>query len=153
MIKDAYDKLKKEHPILPEFDKINREFQLSTIEDEDFLLSGIKERIADTIEPVIQVIERIVQPDPNMLSDMYESTCFTKGEKNLLFDIYRKLMQTFRLLLETDLQHEDKTDAETIKKTYDEWQATRKQIVPYVKKMREHWQKHFEPKEILEYLG
>jgi hypothetical protein len=153
MIKEAYDKLRKEHPILPEFDKINREFQLSTIEKEDFLLSGIKEKIADTIEPVIQVIERIVQPDPNMLSDMYESTCFTKGEKNLLFDIYRKLMQTFRLLLETDLQKEDKADAETIKKTYDEWQGIRKQIAPYIKKMREHWQKHVEPKEILEYLG
>ena len=153
MIKEAYDKLKKEHPILPEFDKINKEFQLSTIEQEDFLLNEIKQKIADTIEPVIQVIERIIQPDPNMLSDMYESTCFTKGEKNLLFDIYRKLMQTFRLLLETELQHEDKTDVETIKKSYDEWQTTRKQIVPYIKKMREHWQKHVEPKEILEYLG
>ncbi len=153
MIKDAYDKLKKEHPILPDFDKINKEFQLSTMESEDFLLSGIKERIADTIEPVIQVIERIIQPDPNMLTDMYESTCFTKGEKNQLFDIYRTLMQTFRLLLETDLQKEDKTDAEVIKKTYEEWQTVRKQIAPYVKKMREHWQKHFEPKEILEYLG
>jgi len=81
MIKEAYDKLKKDHPILPEFDKINKEFQLSTIENEDFLLSEIKGKIADTIEPVIQVIERVIQPDPNMLSDMYESTCSQKEKK------------------------------------------------------------------------
>jgi len=62
-------------------------------------------------------------------------------------------MQTFRLLLETALQHEDKADVEAIKKTYDEWQTSRKQIAPYIKKMREHWQKHIEPKEVLEYLG
>ncbi len=153
MIKEAYDKLKKEHPILPDFDKINKEFEIELIESESFLLRHIKRKIAERIEPVMDVLERSINPDPNSFSDMYECRCFTNGEKRQVMDIFRHLMEHYRSLLETDLIGEDKTDAETIRKIYDIWQQDKKLIIPLMKKIRECWQKHVEPKEILEYLG
>jgi hypothetical protein len=84
---------------------------------------------------------------------MYECRCFTNGEKRQILDIFRHLMEHYRSLLETDLIGEDKTDAETIRRIYDIWQQDKKQLIPLIKKIRECWQKHVEPKEVLEYLG
>jgi hypothetical protein len=62
-------------------------------------------------------------------------------------------MEQYRLIMETDVIGDDKLDAETIRKNYDLWIQEKKQIAPLMKKVRECWQKHFEPQEILEYLG
>ena len=153
MIKEAYDKLRKEHPILPDFDKINKEFEIELIESDKFLLRHIKRKIAERMEPVMDVLEHSINPDPNSFSDMYECRCFTNGEKRQVLDIFRHLMEQYRSLLETDLIGEDAKDAEVIRKIYDIWHQDKKQLVPLVKKIRECWQKHVEPKEILEYLG
>jgi len=153
MIKDAYAQVKKEHPILPEFDKINHEFELELIEQEAFLLRQIKRKIGEKFEPVLDLFESILNPDTNSFSDMYECRCLTNGEKKTLLDVYRHLMEQYRLIMETDVIGDDKLDAETIRKIYDLWQQEKKQIAPLMKKIRECWQKHFEPKEILEYLG
>ena len=153
MIKEAYEKLKKEHPILPDFDKINKEFELELLESDKFLLRHIKRKIAERMEPVLDLLENSLNPDPNSLTAMYECRCFTNGEKKQIIEVFRHLMEQYRSLLETDLIGEDKTDAETIRKIYDIWHQDKKIILPLFKKLRECWQKHVEPKEILEYLG
>jgi len=153
MIKEAYDKLKKEHPILPDFDKINKEFEIELLESDKFLLRHIKRKIAERMEPVLDLLENSLNPDPNSLTAMYECRCFTNGEKKQIIEVFRHLMEQYRSLLETDLIGENKTDAETIRKIYDIWHQDKKIILPLFKKLRECWQKHVEPKEILEYLG
>ena len=153
MIKEAYDKLKKEHPALPDFDKINKEFELEMLETDKFLLRHIKRKIAERFEPVLDIIEHSINPDPNSFSDMYECRCFKNSEKRQVLDIFRHLMEQYRSLLETDLIGDDKIDAETIKKIYGVWVTEKKQLIELLKNIRECWQKHVEPKEILEYLG
>ena len=153
MIKEAYETLKKEHPILPDYHKINKEFELEMLESDKFLLRHIKRKIAERFEPLLDILEHILNPDPNSFSDIYECRCFTNGEKKQVLDVFRHLMEQYRSLLETDLIGEDKTDAETIRKVHDLWSSEKKQIVPMLKKIRECWQKHVEPKELLEYLG
>ncbi|VVB81222.1 Uncharacterised protein [uncultured archaeon] len=153
MIKEAYANVKKEHPILPDFDKINKEFELDLIESEHFFLRQIKKKIAEKIEPLAEILEHIINPDPNILVDMYECKCFTNGEKKQVTDVFRHLMEQYRALLETDLMSDDNVDAEIIKKIYDVWVQDKKILIPLLKKLRECWQKHVEPKEILEYLG
>ena len=153
MVKEEYEKLKKEYPILPEYNKLNHEFEISTIENTDFLLREIKRKIGEKFEPLLDLLEHIITPDTNSFSDMYECRCYTNGEKKIVIDIFRHLMEQYRSLLETDLIADDKVDAETIRKLYDIWLQEKKQILPYLKKIRECWQKHVEIKEVLEYLG
>lgn len=153
MIKDKYAELKKEHPILPEFDKINHEFELADIEQDNFLLRQIKRKIGEKFEPVLELFESILNPDANSFSDMYECRCLSNGEKKQLLETYRHLMEQYRLIMETDVIGDDKLDADAIRKIHDLWLVEKKQIAPLMKKIRETWQKHVEPKEILEYLG
>jgi len=153
MIKEAYETARKEHPVLPEIDKINKEFEISLIENEDFLLRHVKRKIAERMEPVLDILENSLNPDPNSLTAMYECRCYTNGEKKQIIDVFRHLMEQYRSLLETDLIGDDEIDAQTIRRIYDIWQQDKKIVIPLLKKLRECWQKHVEPKEILEYLG
>lgn len=153
MIKETYQKLQKEHPLLPDFDKLNNEFEISTIENEEFLLREIMRAMAERLEQSVQILERLISPDPNSFTDLHECRSFTAGEKKQLIDTFRNLMKHFRLLLETELALEPKKDAEAIRAVFDMWQKERKQIAPAIKKIKESWEKQVEPKEVLEYLG
>ncbi|MBW2969650.1 hypothetical protein KY309_02665 [Candidatus Woesearchaeota archaeon] len=153
MDKEAYDKLKKEHGILPDFNAINREFELEFIEPQCFPLRLIKRKIAERLEPVLEILEHVVNPDPNNFVDMCECRCFTNGEKKQILDIFRHMMEEYRSLLETDLLCDDEKDAQLIRKIYDLWVQEKKLVLPIIKKLKGCWQKHVEPKEVLEYLG
>ena len=153
MIKQTYETVRKEHPLLPEFDKINKEFELETIEQEQFFLRQIKRKIAEKLEIALALLEKIINPDTASLADIYECRVFTNGEKKQIMEHYRHLMEHYRALFETDLIGDDATDAETIFKLYDTWMKTKPHIIPVLKKMRESWQKQIEPEQILEYLG
>ena len=153
MIQETYEHLRKEHPVLPEFDKINKEFELLLIENEAFLLRATKRKIAEKLETCLHVMEHAFSPDPGSFTDMYECRSITHGEKKQLLEILKQFMEHYRLLLETDILVEDKTDAETIRKVYDMWMTQKKQLLPFVKKIRESWTKNIPPDEIQEYLG
>jgi len=153
MIKDAYEHLKKTHVILPEFDKLNNEFEISTIETEEFLLRQIRRKIAERFEPVLELFEHIINPDPGSFNDAYECRALTNGEKKQLIELFRKMMENYRLLTEADLLCDDKTDADSIRKISDQWVEQKKQVIPLIKKLRANWQKQVEPTEILDYLG
>jgi len=153
MIKEAYKQLRKEHPILPEFDTINKEFEIARIETDQFLLKDIKKKIAERFEPLIELFEHTINPDPNSFIDMTECRCFTDGEKKQVLDVFRHLMEQYRSLLETDLVGEDEVDAQTIQRVYGVWMQDKKQMLPFLKKIRECWQKHVEPKKTPRYLG
>ena len=48
-IKEEYEKLKEKHN-LPDFKEINNEFEITTIEKEEFLLREIRRKIYEKIE-------------------------------------------------------------------------------------------------------
>lgn len=153
MNKEAYETLKKDFLILPDFDVINKEFELELIEPQCFPLRHIKRKIIEKFEPLLEILEHLVNPDPNSFVDMYECRCYTVGEKKQVLDVFSHLMEQYRALLEADLLCDDEKDAQLIRKIYDLWVQEKKLVLPLIKKLKECWQKHFEPKEILEYLG
>lgn len=152
-MKDAYEKARKDHSVLPQYDELNHEFELFVIDHPDFILRQVKRRMAEKLDTFASLLESLISPDPGSLTQMYECRVFTDAERKLMVELYRHIMSSYRLLLETDLFADDKTDAETIRKVFDMWSADKKQLLPFVKKVRDSWQKHVEPREFLEYLG
>lgn len=153
MIKKEYDKLREEHGLLPEFESIDKEFELSAIEKPHFLLRNIKRKIGEKMEPVLDFLERSIAPEPNSVTDLFEFNCFTAGEKEEIFKLFREMMDHYRLILETDLEGDEKKDAETIRKLYDFWKKNKGQAIGVLKKSRQCWKKEVEVKEVLGYLG
>jgi len=152
-IQTTYEELRKIHSVLPEYDSVNKEFEISTIQPPEFLLRNIKRKIAETMEPYLDLLERLTSPRPDSFTDMYETSAFTNEEKAQLVQLYRHFMEQYRGILETDLIGDDKTDATFIRTVHDKWIADKKQFLPLIITLREFWHQHVEEKEMLDYLG
>lgn len=153
MVKEEYEKLKKKYINLPDYDKINFEFEISTIEKPQFLLRRITEKIEEKFELLINVLSDILQPDTGSFATLYECNHFSEKEKQQALDLYKKLMTNYRALLETHFILEDLKDVELIKQITDEWPELRKQAIPIITKLKQCWHTSHQAKEILNYLG
>lgn len=153
IIREAYTAYKKKYRSLPDYDSLNKHFEISSLPPDEFLLRNIKRRIASTMEPVLDLLEHMLSPDPHNFTDLYESGCFNADDKKQLFHLYRHLMEQYRAILETNLLGDDKEDVKLIKHIHDRWAADKNQLIHYIGKLRIFWHKHVETKQILEYLG
>lgn len=153
IIREAYTAYQKKHKTLPDYDSLNKHFEISSLPADEFLLRNIKRRIASTMEPVLDLLEHMLSPDPHNFTDIYESGCFTQDDKKELFTLYRHFMEQYRAILETNILGDDKEDVKLIKRIHDRWTADKNQLVHYIGKLRAFWHKKTETKQILEYLG
>lgn len=153
MVQKKYEKLKAEHGMLPEWDSINNEFELSSIEHTDFLLRRIKRKIAEKIEGTLDILEHTISPDPGSFSDVYESRYITAGDRAKALDSFRILMELYRSIQESELAQNEEEDVKLIRKAFDTWKDSKKSVHAAVKLLKQCWQKKIEAKEVLEYLG
>jgi len=151
-IEEQYGKLKKKY-VLPDFNEVDKEFEIATIENENFLLREITNKIVDRIDFFSRLFEELLQPDPSLLRNMYESKIFNDEERKTIYSLYKKLMVINRQSVEVSLNREEKEYAGFIKKTFDEWKELKTSISKIVDKIKDSWKKEADSKEELGYLG
>jgi len=152
MIKEAYEKLAKKHN-LPSYNEVNNELEISDIESEEFLLRHVRKKVSERIESMASVIGSILQPSADSLSDMHECRFFDDKDKGKIVDIYKKLMTFDRVAIEADIRQEESADAALIADFFRELPAIKKDILPFMEKMKTCWKKETEIEENLEYFG
>ena len=153
MVKKEYDVLKKKYN-LPDFEALDKEFEISTIEKPDFLLRNIKKKICEKLELAADLLAKLIQPETSCIADLYEYRCFNDKDKKKIFELYSKILYLHRKLLETDFLLDDNEDANIIMHTAKEWPELRKQMLPFVKSLEACWEKTPESEHAhREYLG
>ena len=150
-IKEKYQELSKKHK-LPSFDEINNEFEISTIEKEDFLLREVRRKIIERIELYATFLEEILQPEATV-SNMHESKAFDAKEREDIFKLYKKLMFLSRLSTETAINEDDNKTSEYIDEVFRDWNQIKESFLKFAKKSKECWLKESDIKEQLGYLG
>ncbi len=150
-IKTLYAHLRKKHK-LPGFDELDAHFEISATDPELFSVREIRKKIAETVCDVSGIIERALQPDTN-LPDLYESRVFDEGEKKELFALYKQIMVAERRMSELLIINDEKMDAGFIREFLPKWKKLKLQILPFVKKLRESWEKETEESETAHYMG
>jgi len=153
MIKDAYDKLKKKYPSLPEFDEINNEFEIESIEKEYFLLRNVRRAIADKFEGLLSNLSHILQPENISICEFYEFRCFDTDQKTKLFTFFKQLRCNYLRLLKLDILLDDAKDVEAISEVFKFWKKFKLVLVPYFDDLEQCWAKEYDKEEILGYLG
>lgn len=138
---------------LPSFNELDSEFDISLIEEENFVLRNVCKKICERLDCTIDIVERILQPDPNSFVDIYECKFFRGAEKDELFRIFKQLMHSQRTIVELDLLRNDNLLADFIKRFYAEWLQLRKSLHPFIAKLKDSWKEEKQGKERLEYLG
>lgn len=152
MSKDAksqYEELKRKHS-LPDFDSIDTEFQIRTL-DEEVTLSEIRRKLHEKIEDSLEFLSPVLAPDTN-LNDMYEGRIISEAEKHEVFETYKRLM-FWRRSSFIAYMNNGESDAEFIKEFFAEWKDLKKVVVSVAEKLRDSWTKDLEQPEKLGYFG
>ncbi|MFC1691793.1 hypothetical protein ACFL0W_06460, partial [Nanoarchaeota archaeon] len=147
MAKDEEKSIEKEYKFLqdnikglPEYDLLNFEFEIETLEANDFILRNILKKVMDRYDSILKYLEELLQPEGSV-SALYECTCFDEQGKKEIFDLYKKLMIYHRraswILIETD----DKNIAQYLSDLLAEWQSIKDRTAAIIKKVEDAWKK------------
>jgi len=150
-IEKVYNKEKKKHN-LPDFNKLDFEFEISIIDDGVFIIREVRRKMSEKIETFTKLLEDVLQPETTV-ADLHECNFFGEEEKEKIFKLYSKLMRINRKSLCLGLNPDDKKEAEFINNVFGEWENIKKDITHVLRKMKEAWEKEAETKENPQYFG
>ena len=152
-IENKYNELRKKFK-LPEFKEIDFEFEISDLEETNFILRAVIGRIAERLDFYSTLIEEILQPDTSNLYAMHETRHFDDDEKKQMYELYIKLMNFNRRSIEASLERNERAEAEFITNLHNEWKILKQELLRLVKKMRNSWKTgEADIKDDLGYLG
>ncbi len=151
-IAEEYEKAKKKYG-LPDLKSIEKDFELSSIENTNFLLREIAKSMIEKLELAINVLSDLIQPDTNNLASVHEFRAFDDGEKKHLYDFYSQLMMLHRKGLQVSFSLEEKEEAEYIKLFSSSWKDIKQQMKSTIQKMEQSWKEESAHESELGYLG
>ena len=151
-VEESYIELRKKYPDLPEFNDINNEFEIATIEKPDFLLREIIRKITEKLDGFSTLIEELMQGDTKM-SNIYEWKTMDDEMKKNVLEIYKNIMKKIRSALELSLDHSEEKEAAFVKELFDNWAALKPKLKKFVSGLKETWKKDIDITEKLEYMG
>lgn len=142
-IKEEYQKLKDKYS-LPEFEILNKEFELSFIENKEFLLRSIRRRLRDKVIFFCKILENILFQTTQNQASIYESTFFDEIKKQELSELYKKLMILDRQAMLIDVNPEDSKEVEYINILVKEWPQFKEKLDEVALTMKNSWFKEIE---------
>jgi hypothetical protein len=148
----AYKDLSKKHS-LPDFSKLNNEFEVSSLEVTDFLLREIVRRMSEKIEYYTMLIDSLLQPDSGSLAPLHECRAFDDKHKEELFSLYKLLMQNHRSAILAILSAKEEEEAKFIAIFFKEWIALKPSLIEMLQTMRSSWVGHVSIEEEQRYFG
>ena len=151
-IEEEYNKLCKKYK-LPKFEEIDKEFEISSLENERFLIRNTLRKIAEKLEIYSDAIGNLVHPDGSSLSSMYEVRFFSDDEKDGMYKLFKKLMKANRDIAAIVLSADEKKEADFLNDFFAEWGNMKKDLITFIDKMRESWEKESTIEEDLGYFG
>ena len=151
-IEKQYYEIKKKYT-LPEFKELDSEFEISDLEETNFLLRAIVRRIAEKLDFYSTMLEEILQPDTSNLYAMHETRFFDEKEKNQMYDLYRKLMNYNRQSIEVSIKNDERELTDFITSFFSIWVSLKNELLRFVKTMKNSWETETDVKEDLRYLG
>ena len=151
-IEKQYNELRKKFK-LPEFKDLDNEFEISDLEETNFLLKAIIRRIAERFDFYTTMLEEVLQPDTSNLYAMHETRFFDENEKKQMYDLYSRLMNFNRQSIEVTLENNEKNAVDFINSIFNEWNGLKQELLGVINKMKSSWKTETYIKEDLGYLG
>ena len=137
-IKEEYNELCKKHK-LPDFDRLDNEVEISSLEGVEFLLRKVRRRMNEKIVFFCRVIEGFLFPNGQSLVNMQESKFFNDKEKEEIMVLYKRLMVYERRALELDIKPNNKEEVVLINDIFSNWNTITKKMAEVSVKMKEGW--------------
>lgn len=153
-IKVAYAKLAKKYA-LPEYESLNQDFEIETLEEMGFLLRNIRNKISEKMEFCIKLLANILQPEQN-ITDLQECKMFNDEQKKKIYLLYKNLMASMRSAGVLSISSTEKEEAAFLTAFYAEWSAKngyREQLKKVLQTLKDSWTKETDVEAELGYMG
>ncbi|MCL6500820.1 MAG: hypothetical protein K6T16_02175 [Candidatus Pacearchaeota archaeon] len=128
-LKRRYDALRKKHG-LPEFSKINEEFEIEKVQEREteFLLREIRRAMSEKIAAFLRFFELFLNPQaaPVFILGMLKS--LTVKDKELIEHIYNQLVNFELTSITLDIIYDEKKEVDFIKNTFKKWQCIKEEL-------------------------
>lgn len=153
-IKAAYAPLAKKYK-LPAYEGLNQDFEISTVEDTDFLLRNIRTKISEKMEFCIKLLASILQPEQN-ITDLQECKMFNDEQKKKIYLLYKNLMAAMRFAGVLSMSSTEKEEAAFLAAFYAEWSVKngyRDQLKNVLQTLKDSWTKETDVEAEPGYMG
>ena len=139
-LKEKYSVLREKYN-LPEFDKLNEDFLIEKISDmeTDFLLKEIIKFISEKVSNYFRIVQSLINPVNVPIFNYTIVKTFGVEEKTKLSSIYGKLSKVEIDLLEIDIKHSEKKEAEFIISVYNIWQEIKEDFLDVISVVKKNW--------------
>ena len=150
--KEKYNKLKLKYS-LPEYNELNINFDIEEISDEsELILNKIRVKIREKIEFYANLIESIVQPEPN-LTNMYQLKHIDDNTKEEAFLLFKKLSCIVRYSNLVSVHNSEEENAEFIIESYNQFTKLKPDIERHMRMLSNIWKKETNIKNDMSYFG
>ena len=147
-IETEYIKLRKKFKYLPNFDLVNKDFEISLIDKNSFIIRSIRRKINDKVIFFCRIIENILYPSLQSAISGYEAGFFNEQEKTKLVLLHKKLMIIERNSLLLDVEcGSDEEDVKYIIEVNKQWQDFKKELLVMIEKMKDVWKEETKDEE------
>ena len=151
VVRTRYEELSRKYK-LPEYDEVEAELQISSFEDDKFLLNNIREEILDRLRDSTDFLSEILHPDTNM-TNMHESSIFDNSQKNEFFALFRRLMFLRREAFEVYISGSETSTAEFINTFFEAWKGMKPELIGVISSVKNSWKAESEQTESVGYFG
>lgn len=154
VLKEAYDKAKAKFNLIPTFEELDKDFEISVIDPDriHFIIRDVKRAISSKLHKFIDNLAPILSPQPSSLHSLIEVKLFEKEEVNDMFKFYKKLMQLLHKSILTTLKTE-KDEADFVNEIWQDWPKLKSKMRTYMERITDGWLKEDEEEIRDEYLG
>ena len=151
-LKEKYNTLQKKHD-LPKYEELNKLFDIEEISPEsELILTKIRMKMHDKIEYFTNLIESNVQPSSD-LSQIYEAKEIDDKDREVLYLLFKRLMQTLRHSNNAALLNDEAHTANFIRNSFDNYVSIVPQLDSHIAKLADVWGKDTNVKSELNYFG
>lgn len=128
-VKKQYELLKKKYK-LPEFSKLNEEFEIEKIQEKetDFLLREIRRAMLDKVAAFLKFLELFLNPQLAPLFILTSLKNFAPKEKDSIEKVYKELANTELFSIDLDINYNEDKEAKFIRETFKKWQELKPQL-------------------------
>lgn len=151
MKKEEYSLLQKQFK-LPDFSALDKEFEISSIDTDSFPLRNVVRQIAEKIDSITAVYEDVLHPETSLAS-MQESAVFADEDRESLMKTYSLLMFYYRAASELAIDDSDDLNAKFINDLWHEWPVLKKDVLVFMRKLKDSWKSSISKKGFVGYLG
>lgn len=140
LLKESYEVLKNEYS-LPDFENMNKDFQIEKIQEEEteLLIREIRRFVSEKFSTYLRFIETLLQPSNAQMLVFSMLKTLDAEDMEKLKNNYKRLAEKEIDVIELELDFNLEKEITFVKTAYDLWQEVKVELLEVISKVKTGW--------------